>query len=87
MLLNALRSLFGALALVVSQASAGAGQAPVLIGLDAEFGHKTSTSAQAIQQGIEIAIDEDTGARGPRLRPDSRPGLRLQPPPARRPVA
>lgn len=32
--------------------------APVLIGLDAEFGHKTSTSAQAVQQGIEIAIEE-----------------------------
>jgi branched-chain amino acid transport system substrate-binding protein len=31
---------------------------PVYIGLDAEFGHKTSTSAQAIQQGIQIAIDE-----------------------------
>lgn len=31
---------------------------PVLIGLDAEFGHKTSTSAQAVQQGIEVAIDE-----------------------------
>jgi branched-chain amino acid transport system substrate-binding protein len=30
----------------------------VLIGLDAEFGHKTSTSAQAVQQGMEIAIDE-----------------------------
>jgi branched-chain amino acid transport system substrate-binding protein len=31
---------------------------PVLIGLDAEFGHKTSTSAQAVQLGMEIAIDE-----------------------------
>lgn len=87
MLLNALRTLFGALAFAMCLAPAGAEQPPVLIGLDAEFGHKTSTSAQAIRQGIEIAIDEDTGARGPRLRPDSRPGLRLQPPPARRPVA
>ena len=32
--------------------------APVYIGLDAEFGHKTSTSAQAVKQGIEVAIDE-----------------------------
>lgn len=31
---------------------------PVFIGLDAEFGHKTSTSAQAVQQGMQIAIDE-----------------------------
>jgi branched-chain amino acid transport system substrate-binding protein len=30
----------------------------ILIGLDAEFGHKTSTSAQAVRQGMEIAIDE-----------------------------
>lgn len=30
----------------------------VLIGLDAEFGHKTSTSAQAVRQGMEIAIAE-----------------------------
>ncbi len=34
------------------------GKPNVLIGLDAEFGHKTSTSAQAVQQGMEIAIDE-----------------------------
>jgi len=37
---------------------------PVLIGLDAEFGHKTSTSAQAVQQGMEIAIDEINQAGG-----------------------
>ena len=37
---------------------------PVLIGLDAEFGHKTSTSAQAVQRGIEIAIDEINRAGG-----------------------
>lgn len=39
-------------------------KAPVLIGLDAEFGHKTSTSAQAVQQGMEIAIDEINRAGG-----------------------
>ncbi|GIX26348.1 MAG: hypothetical protein KatS3mg123_0229 [Burkholderiales bacterium] len=37
---------------------------PVFIGLDAEFGHRTSTSAQAIQQGIEIAIEEINAAGG-----------------------
>lgn len=37
---------------------------PVLIGLDAEFGHKTSTSARAVQQGIEIAIEEINQAGG-----------------------
>jgi len=33
-------------------------KAPVLIGLDAEFGHLTSTSDDAIKRGILIAIDE-----------------------------
>lgn len=37
---------------------------PVLIGLDAEFGLRSSTSAQAIEQGIEIAIDEINRAGG-----------------------
>ena len=37
---------------------------PVYIGLDAEFGHKTSTSGQAIEQGIQIAIDEINAAGG-----------------------
>jgi branched-chain amino acid transport system substrate-binding protein len=32
--------------------------------LDAEFGHKTSTSAQAIQEGMEIAIAEINAAGG-----------------------
>lgn len=54
--------LASALALSVLPASA-AGKPPVLIGLDAEFGHKTSTSAQAVRQGMEIAIDE-INARG-----------------------
>lgn len=38
--------------------------APVLVGLDAEFGHRTSTSAQAVQQGLEIAIAEINQAGG-----------------------
>jgi len=33
-------------------------KAPVLIGLDGEFGHATSSSAEAIKQGILIAIEE-----------------------------
>ncbi len=37
---------------------------PVYIGLDAEFGHKTSTSARAVQQGMAIAIDEINQAGG-----------------------
>lgn len=37
---------------------------PVRIGLDAEFGHKTSTSAQAVRQGMEIAMDEINRAGG-----------------------
>ncbi len=38
--------------------------APVYIGLDAEFGLKNSTSAQAIERGILIAIDEINRAGG-----------------------
>jgi branched-chain amino acid transport system substrate-binding protein len=45
-------------------ATLGADKPPVLIGLDAEFGHKTSTSAQAVEQGIQIAIDEINQAGG-----------------------
>ncbi|MFC1684246.1 ABC transporter substrate-binding protein [Pseudomonadota bacterium] len=37
---------------------------PVFIGLDAEFGHKTSTSDEAIRAGILIAIDEINRAGG-----------------------
>lgn len=37
---------------------------PVYIGLDAEFGVKTSTSAQAVQQGLQIAIQEINQAGG-----------------------
>ncbi|GAB2182206.1 ABC transporter substrate-binding protein [Denitratisoma sp. agr-D3] len=58
------RRLLGCL-LVLGAAIAWAGEkAPVLIGLDAEFGHKTSTSAQAVKQGMEIAIDEINRAGG-----------------------
>lgn len=42
----------------VAQPSMAAEKAPVLIGLDGEFGHASSTSAEAIKQGMQIAIDE-----------------------------
>lgn len=53
------------LALVLSLYGAVASAAaPVLIALDAEFGIRTSTSAQAVQQGIELALDEINAAGG-----------------------
>lgn len=50
--------------LLFSGLSLASERPPVFIGLDAEFGHRTSTSARAIQQGIEIAIDEINAAGG-----------------------
>lgn len=44
--------------------AAGAGGAPVLVGLDAEFGNKTSTADNAIRLGIEVAIAEINQAGG-----------------------
>jgi branched-chain amino acid transport system substrate-binding protein len=41
-----------------------AAERPVLIGLDAEFGYADSTSAEAIRDGILIAIDEINRAGG-----------------------
>ena len=52
------------LLLLIVVGTAYAGKDPVLVGLDAEFGHKTSTSAQAVQKGMEIAIDEINLAGG-----------------------
>lgn len=37
---------------------------PVLIGLDLEFGHKTSTSDDAIRRGVLVAVDEINAAGG-----------------------
>lgn len=54
--LNMLRLLSMLMIWVMSSAAVAA--EPVYIGLDAEFGHVTSTSAQAVQHGIQIAIDE-----------------------------
>lgn len=44
-------------------ASPAAGR-PILIGLDGEFGHASSTSAEAIKQGISIALEEINGRGG-----------------------
>lgn len=56
------RWMLGALACCGVQVAMAAG--PVYVGLDAEFGHKTSTSAQAIEQGIRIAMAEINAAGG-----------------------
>lgn len=45
-------------------ALAQSGKEPVLVGLDAEFGHTTSTSDDAIKMGMLTAIDEINAAGG-----------------------
>ncbi|MFO1414211.1 MAG: ABC transporter substrate-binding protein [Burkholderiales bacterium] len=55
------RTLAAGLLLVAAEVF-GAG--PVYVGIDAEFGVATSTSAQAIQQGVQVAIDEINQAGG-----------------------
>lgn len=59
-----MKYIFTSLLLFIFVGTASAGKDPVFIGLDAEFGHKTSTSAQAVQKGMEIAIDEINRAGG-----------------------
>jgi len=54
----ALVSLLWTLILTSLPVGVAATKGPVLIGLDAEFSWPGSTSAQAIEQGILIAIDE-----------------------------
>lgn len=49
---------------ILFSASLASATDPILIGLDAEFGHKTSTSGQAVRQGIQIAINEINQAGG-----------------------
>jgi branched-chain amino acid transport system substrate-binding protein len=44
--------------------AAGAGREPVLLGLDAEFGLDNSTSAQAVELGMRVAIAEINAAGG-----------------------
>lgn len=50
--------------LLFAQTIAGHAAEPVRVGLDAEFGHLTSTADDAIRVGIEIAIDEINRAGG-----------------------
>ena len=52
------------LAATLLVASLAATPEPVLVGLDLEFGHQTSTSAEAVQRGVEIAIAEVNAAGG-----------------------
>ena len=62
---RSLRLICGCCLMAAFLSGAGAHAAePILLGLDAEFGHKTSTSAQAVQLGMEIAIDEINAAGG-----------------------
>jgi branched-chain amino acid transport system substrate-binding protein len=49
--------------LPVNAQQAAPGKAPIIIGFDAEAGHATSTSDDAIRTGMQIAIDE-INARG-----------------------
>jgi branched-chain amino acid transport system substrate-binding protein len=68
---HALLSRRGALAaLILAAAGARAQQAkPIVLAIDAEFGHPTSTSAHAIQRGAQIAVDEINAAGGMLGRP------------------
>lgn len=52
------------LAPIVLAVALAAGKEPVLVGLDLEFGHPTSTSAEAVQRGVELAIAEVNAAGG-----------------------
>lgn len=54
------------LALAARLAATGPARAaaPVLVGIDAEFGNRTSTADDAIKAGVEIAVEEINGAGG-----------------------
>ncbi len=53
-----------ALLLLCATLRAEAQPRPIVIGIDAEFGHATSTSAEAIKRGASIAIEEINRAGG-----------------------
>jgi branched-chain amino acid transport system substrate-binding protein len=55
---------FGLLCAALASGAAPTQGLPVLVGLDAEFGYAHSTSAEAIREGIQIAIAEINGAGG-----------------------
>jgi branched-chain amino acid transport system substrate-binding protein len=57
-------------ALVLAAAGARAQPVkPIVLAIDAEFGHPTSTSAQAIRRGAQIAVDEINAGGGVLGRP------------------
>lgn len=57
--------LVGLVALALAAGTPGpARRAPVLVGLDAEFGYAHSTSAEGIREGMRIAIEEINAAGG-----------------------
>jgi branched-chain amino acid transport system substrate-binding protein len=58
------RARLAAIALLLAALPALAAPGPVLVGIDAEFGHSTSTSAEAIKRGAQVAIDEINAAGG-----------------------
>ncbi len=59
-----LRCAGGLLAGAALPVASAADQAPLLIGIDAEFGLLRSTSAQAIQLGAQVAVNEVNAAGG-----------------------
>lgn len=50
--------------LLAPLASVGASERPVLLGIDGEFGLRNSTSAQAIELGVRVAVTEINEAGG-----------------------
>lgn len=50
--------------LLISGIAAAEGKPPIYVGYDAEAGHRTSTSDDAIIMGIEVAMDEINRAGG-----------------------
>ncbi len=52
------------LSLFIAAAAVAASGPPVYVGLDLEFGHKTSTSAEAVQRGVELAIAQINASGG-----------------------
>jgi branched-chain amino acid transport system substrate-binding protein len=61
---RALRRSVAVIGLLLGAAPAVPGGAPVLVGVDAEFGLAGSTSAQAVELGMRIAIAEVNAAGG-----------------------
>lgn len=58
------RTVLGALIAAPALSGAAGAAGPVLVGIDGEFGLQNSTSAQAIELGVRIALAEINGAGG-----------------------